>query len=64
MGGQCRVVPLKTSLHCGALVKLVAAVHYVYTREFHSSPILFCYIYWSLTVPLRMIEICLTVAWR
>merc|ERR1711887_469117 len=50
----------KTSLHCGALVQLVAAVHYFYMREFwvqiHSSPILYRYIDWSITVPLQMIE--------
>jgi len=50
----------KTSLNCGALVTLVAAVHYFYMREFwvqiHSSPILYRYIDWSITVPLQMIE--------
>merc|ERR1711918_244180 len=39
---------------------LVAAVHYFYMREFwviiHSSPILYRYIDWSITVPLQMIE--------
>jgi len=38
----------------------VAAVHYFYMREFwvqiHSSPILYRYIDWSITVPLQMIE--------
>merc|ERR1711862_215117 len=37
----------KTSLHVGALVTLVAAVHYFYMREYwvilHSSPILYRY---------------------
>merc|ERR1712159_962355 len=41
-------------------VTLVAAVHYFYMREFwviiHSSPILYRYIDWSITVPLQMIE--------
>jgi len=50
----------KTSLNVGALVTLVAAVHYFYMREFwviiHSSPILYRYIDWSVTVPLQMIE--------
>lgn len=50
----------RTSLNCGALVTLVAAVHYFYMREFwvqiHSSPILYRYIDWSITVPLQMIE--------
>merc|ERR1712046_364412 len=50
----------KTSLNCGALVTLVAAVHYFYMREFwaqiHSSPILYRYIDWTITVPLQMIE--------
>merc|ERR1719440_1819389 len=43
-----------------ALVTLVAAVHYFYMREFWviigSSPILYRYIDWSITVPLQMIE--------
>merc|ERR1711985_182725 len=38
----------------------VAAVHYFYMREYwvtlHSSPILYRYIDWSITVPLQMIE--------
>jgi len=50
----------KTSMNVGALVTLVAAVHYFYMREFwvqiHSSPILYRYIDWSITVPLQMIE--------
>merc|ERR1712230_347650 len=50
----------KTSMHVGALVTLVAAVHYFYMREFwiqiHSSPILYRYIDWSITVPLQMVE--------
>merc|ERR1719240_1287315 len=47
-------------MNVGALVTLVAAVHYFYMREFwviiHSSPILYRYIDWSITVPLQMIE--------
>merc|ERR1719240_242308 len=50
----------KTSMNVGALVTLVAAVHYFYMREFWvqigSSPILYRYIDWSITVPLQMIE--------
>merc|ERR1712093_647255 len=56
----------KTSMHVGALVTLVAAVHYFYMREFwiriHSSPILYRYIDWSITVPLQMIEFNLILA--
>ena len=50
----------KTSMNVGALVTLVAAVHYFYMREFwvqiHSSPILYRYIDWAITVPLQIIE--------
>merc|ERR1712031_75244 len=50
----------KTSMNCGALVTLVAAVHYFYMREFwvqiHGTPILYRYIDWLITVPLQMIE--------
>merc|ERR1712188_14100 len=50
----------KTSMNVGALVTLVAAVHYFYMREFwvilHGSPIPYRYIDWSITVPLQMIE--------
>jgi len=50
----------KTSLHVGALVTLVAAVHYFYMREywvkFGQSPIVYRYIDWSITVPLQMVE--------
>merc|ERR1711972_933188 len=49
-----------TSMNMGALVTLVAAVHYFYMREFWvqigMSPILYRYIDWSITVPLQMIE--------
>merc|ERR1719380_323065 len=47
-------------MNVGALVTLAAAVHYFYMREFWviigSSPILYRYIDWSITVPLQMIE--------
>nr|QBQ84344.1 rhodopsin [Karlodinium veneficum] len=50
----------KTSMNVGALVTLVAGVHYFYMREFwvqiHGLPILYRYIDWSITVPLQMIE--------
>merc|ERR1711879_863508 len=50
----------KTSLNVGALVTLIAGVHYFYMREYwvqiHMSPIVYRYIDWSLTVPLQMIE--------
>jgi len=49
-----------TSMNVGALVTLVAGVHYFYMREFWvqigMSPILYRYIDWSITVPLQMIE--------
>merc|ERR1712113_109863 len=50
----------RTSMNVGALVTLVAAVHYFYMREFwvqiHASPIVYRYIDWSITVPLQMVE--------
>ena len=50
----------RTSLHVGGLVTLVAAVHYMYMREYwvqvHKSPIVYRYVDWSITVPLQMIE--------
>jgi len=50
----------RTSLTVGSLVTLVAAVHYFYMREFwvtyFSSPIVYRYIDWTITVPLQMIE--------
>merc|ERR1719326_369380 len=53
-------------MNVGALVTLVAAVHYFYMREFwviiHTSPILYRYIDWSITVPLQMIEFNLILA--
>jgi len=56
----------RTSLNVGALVTLVAAVHYFYMRAFwvqlHASPILYRYIDWTITVPLQMIEFYLILA--
>lgn len=50
----------RDSLHVGGLVTFVAAVHYMYMREYwvevHKSPIVYRYIDWSITVPLQMIE--------
>merc|ERR1712187_830953 len=50
----------KTSMNVGSLVTLVAGVRYFYMREFWvkigTSPILYRYIDWSITVPLQMIE--------
>merc|ERR1712151_1475034 len=50
----------KTSMNVGALVTLVAGVHYFYMREYwvqiHASPIVYRYIDWSITVPLQMVE--------
>jgi len=50
----------RTSLHVGALVTFVAAVHYMYMREYwvqtHVTPIVYRYVDWSITVPLQMIE--------
>merc|ERR1711972_1238369 len=50
----------QTSMNVGALVTLVAAVHYFYMREFWvqigTSPILYRYTDWTITVPLQMIE--------
>merc|ERR1712190_326187 len=50
----------RTSLNVGALVTLVAAVHYFYMREFWitigTSPILYRSLDWSITVPLQMVE--------
>merc|ERR1719335_202469 len=47
-------------MNVGALVTLVAGVHYFYMREYWvqvgSSPILYRYIDWTITVPLQMIE--------
>merc|ERR1712084_121971 len=60
MGSTAVGTEWKTSLNVGALVTLVAAVHYFYMREFWiqigTSPILYRYIDWSITVPLQMVE--------
>lgn len=50
----------KTSLTVSGLVTLVAAVHYFYMRDVWvatgSTPTVFRYIDWLITVPLLMIE--------
>merc|ERR1719178_211502 len=66
MEALCVSTHWKTSMHVGALVTLVAAVHYFYMREFWvqigSSPILYRYIDWTITVPLQMVEFYLILA--
>lgn len=62
-----RVLPKwKTSLTVSGLVTLVAAVHYFYMREVWvetgSTPTVFRYIDWMITVPLLMIEFYLILA--
>merc|ERR1711976_601798 len=56
----------QASMNVGALVTLIAGVHYFYMREYwvkiHMSPIVYRYIDWSLTVPLQMIEFYLILA--
>ena len=50
----------KTSMNVGAQVTLIAGVHYFYMCGYWfnvgSSPIVYRYIDWTLTVPLQMIE--------
>ena len=56
----------RTSLVVGALVTLVAAVHYFYMRDVWvatgASPTVFRYVDWLITVPLQMIEFYLILA--
>jgi len=56
----------RTSLVVGALVTLVAAVHYFYMRDVWvstgASPTVFRYVDWIITVPLQMIEFYLILA--
>ena len=56
----------RTSLVVGALVTLVAGVHYFYMREIWAatgeSPTVFRYVDWIITVPLQMIEFYLSLA--
>lgn len=50
----------RTSLVIGGLVTLVAGVHYFYMRDvwvlYQTTPIVFRYVDWIITVPLQMIE--------
>ena len=50
----------RTSIVVAALITFIAAVHYMYMREYWvaygESPIVYRYIDWVLTVPLQMIE--------
>ena len=50
----------RTSIVVAALITFIAAVHYMYMREYwvtyQESPIVYRYIDWVLTVPLQMIE--------
>ena len=50
----------RTSIVVAALITFIAAVHYMYMREYwvieQESPIVYRYIDWILTVPLQMIE--------
>ena len=50
----------KTSMTVGALVTLIAAVHYFYMRdvwvETGESPTVYRYVDWIITVPLQMVE--------
>ena len=56
----------RTSMVVGALVTLVAAVHYFYMRDVWastgSSPTVFRYVDWIVTVPLQMVEFYLILA--
>ena len=56
----------RTSMVVGALVTLVAAVHYFYMRDVWvatgASPTVFRYVDWLITVPLQMIEFYLILA--
>ena len=50
----------RTSMVVAGLITFIAAVHYMYMREFWvtvgESPVVYRYIDWILTVPLQMIE--------
>ena len=56
----------RTSMVVGALVTLVAAIHYFYMRDVWvatgESPTVFRYVDWLITVPLQMIEFYLILA--
>ena len=50
----------RTSMVVAGLITFIAAVHYMYMREYwvvmESSPVVYRYIDWILTVPLQMVE--------
>ena len=50
----------RTSMVVAGLITFIAAVHYMYMREFwvvmQESPVVYRYIDWVLTVPLQMVE--------
>ena len=50
----------RTSMVVAGLITFIAAVHYMYMRDFWvtvgESPVVYRYIDWILTVPLQMIE--------
>jgi len=50
----------RTSMVVAGLITFIAAVHYMYMREYwvvmQSSPVVYRYIDWILTVPLQMVE--------
>ena len=50
----------RTSMVVAGLITFIAAVHYMYMREFWvvmgESPVIYRYIDWVLTVPLQMVE--------
>ena len=50
----------RTSIVVAALITFIAAVHYMYMRDYWvtvgESPIVYRYIDWILTVPLQMVE--------
>ena len=50
----------KTSVNVGALVAMVAAMHYMFMRAYwvavHASPVVYRYIDWPITVPIQIIE--------
>ena len=56
----------KTAMTIGALVQIIAAVHYFYMRDVWvmtgDSPTVYRYIDWLITVPLQMIEFYLILA--
>ena len=56
----------KTSLSVAAMVCGIAAIHYFYMRgvwiETKSSPVVFRYVDWLLTVPLQIVEFYLILA--